>query len=203
MSTAAPPRLAELLLEAVTTDADTRDAVLGDLCEAHARDVAEQGPRAADARFWGETLRSAPPLAADALRRSGPRSWLRTAGAVLAGYAALAAGVVGVSSLAGLLLPSPDPSDWRLSAAFLVVAALCAALGGWVAASVGRAAPLASALLLGVACCGFGVVLALTTSDGTPLWYRLALPVIALPAAFLGGVARTRRRPPRPPDSRS
>lgn len=205
MSTAAPPRLAELLLEAVTADAETREAVLGDLSEAWARDAATAGERRAAARFWTETLRSAPPLAAGSLRRARPRAWLRTLAAVVAGYVTLAVGVVAVSALAGALLrPAPSPTDWRLSLAFLVVAALCAALGGWVAAAVGRAAPLASALLLGIACCLLGLMLVATTSDGTPLWYRIALPLVAPPAAFAGGVLRVRRRPPpSPPDTRS
>lgn len=129
--------------------------------------------------------------------RTAPRPathWLRSVGAVLAGFFAtfiltmLADGALHLMGiLPGLGEPMPDRS-FLLPAAYRI---LFTFVGGYVAAKAAPARPMAHAW--GLAWLGFaaGLLSLFAYLDGltppAPLWYALSIPVSALPAVLTGG----------------
>jgi len=72
-------------------------------------------------------------------------------------------------------------------------------LGGHVAARMGRHAPLAQGLGVGIASIALGALyLAVGSGDEVPTWYHVAGFVTVVPAALLGAATVTRPRVERP-----
>ncbi|HVE77551.1 MAG TPA: permease prefix domain 2-containing transporter [Gemmatimonadaceae bacterium] len=191
----APPPIAELVLTGFVADRDTRDAVLGDLAEEHAVRCAESGAAAAARWYWRQTIASLPPLAGASLRRARAGGWARVAIAVVAGYAALVVlGLAGDAGLGRLTSRVGAPADewWRLMAS-LALGGAGAVSGGWVAAAVGRRAPLASAAALGAACVAINLTALFAGASSGPLWYWLSFGVYVLPGTVAGGLLRLRQ----------
>ena len=90
-------------------------------------------------------------------------------------------------------LPAAAPANFY--AANLVVSAMGALLGGWVTARMAPAAEMAHVLALALlvllmcvpALLGYGPAAAVE-----PMWYKVALPVLSVGGALLGGWLRSR-----------
>ena len=121
---------------------------------------------------------------------------LRSAGALLAGAAAVVVLSIGADTIlqsAGIFPPEGKPMrDPGLNLLALVYRSVFGVLGSYVAARLAPAAPMRHALALdGV---GFltsiaGVVVTAGMDLG-PRWYPIGLVVTALPGAWLGGRLR-------------
>jgi hypothetical protein len=177
-----PSPLATWLLGVAVPERD-RDVLIGDLVEEHGL----RG-RGAAAWYWSQALRTLARLLWTGVRRG---RWLRTLGAVLAGYAVVSVIVVAGDAATTML---PGAGEQRSSVLSLAVGFPAMVLGGYLAARLRRRAAEALAVLAAV----IGLVSLVTTGDRAPLWYQLALVVAGPTAALLGGRIRARRSgPPR------
>jgi hypothetical protein len=133
-------------------------------------------------------LSSIPPVA-------GTRRWPRSLGAVVAGLAANAI----LSSATDLLLVAvgvfPPLSEFGHPASFsdsLLLLALLyrtayGVLGCYITARLSPSRPMTHAMVLGGIGFVIGVVGAVATWDTWTSWYSLAIIVVTLPSAWLGG----------------
>lgn len=127
--------------------------------------------------------------------------WLRSVGAVLAGFAAIVAlSVAGdeVAYAAGLF---PRPPKITYETGPYVIATIYRAAFGvagcWLAARLAPAHRMRHALAVGVVgllISAAGIVVALNADLG-PVWYAVAVFAINLPCAWLGGRLAERKRP--------
>jgi MFS family permease len=208
-------RAAEWLVAYLVPDAEAREAILGDLTEEWHALATVHGPATATRWVWWQVAASAPHfLAADA-RRGGPALAWAVLRATLLSYAALVVLVLLSNALIGALLAPGAPAEGGSGPgtaallAFLAGDVLCALAAGWLAGGIGRRAPRATALALGVTCALFGLVLALGSSGAPPRWYQFALALVVLPVVVCGERLHARRRRlggrsrPRPPSPRS
>ena len=136
----------------------------------------------------------------DSTRPQTSRRLLRRIGAVLAGLiliAILDTGIDVVMHATGIYPPWFQPMRtglWLLAIGYRSIDGI---LGTYLTATLAPDRPLAHALVLGL----IGVVLSslgvlATWSKGPefgPKWYPIALVVIALPCAFIGGTIRQRQ----------
>jgi putative membrane protein (TIGR04086 family) len=98
----------------------------------------------------------------------------------------------------GFIVP-PPPAYFTFT---IICTALSAVLGGFMAAHLARRAELTHGLALGLTLAALLAVTALVSQRESPAWYRLMLPLAAMPAALLGAFFRARVRglpPPAPP----
>lgn len=193
-----PPRTAELLLAALGADADFRDAVLGDLAEEFTIRTAWDGIGAARRWYYREALRAAPHLLRNGLRRMRPRDVAHLAGLLVTSHVLVLVLAAFVAAMAGSVLATlgvapgpqlhPGGGVTRLLLG-LTVGAVTAVTGGYIAAWLNARAPLVSSLALGaVWACGNIAVLA--AFGATPVWYRIAAPVLAICGTAVGGIVR-------------
>jgi hypothetical protein len=132
---------------------------------------------------------------------------LRSVLAILAGYVVMAvivmAGTAAAAAAFGLPLapnagaPVPTPGAGYL-AANLLVSALGAVAGGWVAAHVARRRPLTHAAVLAALLVAAGLATLGRPQPGQPAWYPPVLLVLGPAGALLGGLLRSARRVPTP-----
>jgi hypothetical protein len=188
---AGPRRVPEAILEALLPDPDTRDAVLGDLLEDHDSVCGLKGPAEAARWYWTQVVWSAPALLQMTATQMTARAWLRACGVVLLGYMVLAALVIISQAVLALFGPLMQPQ--RIELLSLAASTLCGVGAGYAAACIGRSAPLASSLGLGVVCTMLSLAMCMAAMSGTPLWYRIGLAIVVLPATTLGGLIRVFR----------
>jgi len=123
-----------------------------------------------------------------------PSRTARSAGAIVAGIVAVIALSLGTDQLLHTLEVYPPwgqpMEEPRLLLLALLYRTVFGVFGSYLAARLAPSAPMRHALIVG----GFGfvmsilgVVAALTTDLG-PLWYSVAIAVVTLPGAWLGGV---------------
>jgi hypothetical protein len=179
----APPRFALWLFGLVLRERD-QEMLLGDLVEEHALVASTQGRSRASKWFWTQVAHSAAPLLWANIRRG---LWLKTLGAVLGGYAAVALMVMLGDLLMSKLLPA-DGLLYPLISLALGIPAMI--LGGYLAAWMRPRAAIGLAVIAGL----MGLVSLAVTGDGAPLWYQVALIVIGPAASLAGGRLRIRRR---------
>lgn len=136
----------------------------------------------------------------ETLKATPPRRVLRRIGAVLAGLLAVFILDLGIDMLmhaTGIYPPWFQPMStalWLLATAYRMVDGVT---GGYIVARLAPDRPAQHALVLGV----IGVVLSTAGVVGTwskgpefgPKWYPLALVVLALPCAWVGGRLRVRQ----------
>jgi hypothetical protein len=176
----------ETVLAGLNLDRDLRDAITGDLLEECARLAAVHGKCSADRWLRRQVLRSVPVFVQAAVRNGGFRLAVATVGAALAALLAVSV-LIGASATLLSILVSPETI-----ARFTIVA--CAidlafgAAGGYLAARLGRAAPLGAALVFGV----LGVWLTVMSGVEAPGWYRSALLLLLIPSTLAGGWLRAR-----------
>lgn len=208
----APPRTTELLLEALGADTGFRDDLVGDLAEEFAARAERSGAAAARRWYRREALRAVPHLLVHRARRVRSRDLRYLAGVALSAYvltAALGWTVAGLAYGAALAFDAPrslpsaiNPADPRLLFIALSAGVVSATTAGYLAAWLGRRAPLVCALALGVAwscllLAALFVPVLLGARTPVPLWYRLTIPLVVVACTTLGGVQRVRRQAPR------
>ncbi len=133
-------------------------------------------------------------------RTRTPRRTLRSVGAVVAGLVVIAA----FSTITDVVLsavhvypavgtPLRDPALYLLALAYRTAYSI---FGCWLAARLAPSAPMRHALVLGA----IGVVLSIVgvianiVADLGPNWYPIALVIVALPCAWVGGALHRARR---------
>jgi hypothetical protein len=198
-----PPRRAELLLEALGGDTLLRELVLGDLAEEFAIRVRWDGPRAARRWYYRESVRIAPFLLRDWWGRLRPKDLGSLAAAALLSCVFLMGfewilqvavnGIVGAGgphgSFAFLQRLSP-----AVAGLMLLWTAVDGVTGGYVAARIGRRAPLQSAFALGVGMVG---LMALERDHPAPSWFQAANAATLLAAVLVGAGLRVCSATPR------
>jgi hypothetical protein len=136
----------------------------------------------------------------ETLNTPPPRRILQSIGAVFAGLLAvfvLSLGTDVVLHATGIYPPWLKPMStpmWILATAYRVVYGI---MGGYITARLAPYRPIGHALVLG----SIGLVLSIVGAAGTwnrgpefgPKWYPLAVVVMALPCAWLGGRLRARQ----------
>jgi hypothetical protein len=182
------PRTLHIALAALNVDRGLREAIVGDLVEERTVLAAARGERFADRWVVSQVLRSMPALAHAALRAGGTRAVVRVLGAAVGAFVTV---LTVASASAAIAFGAFSP---RTVARFALVVlavdlAYCVA-GGYLGARLGRVAPLASAVAVGV----LGILLSAVTAGGaTPGWYSLALQLLLVPATAVGGWLRARQ----------
>ena len=128
---------------------------------------------------------------------------LRSIVAVIAGYMAMAIPimVIFLAVLMVLVGGMPDPSQpppavpLGINVALIAFSSLFAVFGGYVAAWIGKHAPLKHALALGILMLALGGMMMVMDPDNPePLGSRIATLALALPCPILGGWLRARRQ---------
>ncbi len=128
--------------------------------------------------------------------------------ALVAGFAVIAALLLGVTALLNRLVPSwsesedqPLPAEHGLyppgwSLGYVIVnlgySFLAAAAGGYVTAWAAAANPLIHTLALGIVVLALAAMSALQSKDKRPVWYLLALVAISPVGVLAGGLVRLR-----------
>lgn len=181
------PALIETVLAGLNVDRDLRDAITGDLLEGHAAVAAVHGERGADRWMRREMLRSVPVFMLAAVRHGGFRLLAATVGAAFA--ALVAVGLLIGASVAVVSAMVPPETMGRLAIVAFAIDLSYGAAGGYLAARLGRAAPLGAAFIFGVLC----VWLTLMLTGDTRSWYPLALEFLLIPATVSGGWLHARR----------
>ena len=123
-----------------------------------------------------------------------PRRWLRSIGAVFAGFLAivvLSLGTDVVLHATGIYPPWGEPmSDalFLLATAYRIVFGIA---GSYIAARLAPDRPMAHAMVLGFIGVAVGVIGAIVTWDRLPelgpRWYAIVIFAIPLPCAWIGG----------------
>lgn len=180
------PPVLETVLAGLNVERGLRDAITGDLIEERAAVAAIRGERSADRWMRQQILRSLPFLLQAAVRTGGVRLLAGIVGAAVATLLAICL-MIGVSATLLSALVSPETLG-RLTIVAFAIDLVYGAAGGYLAARLGRAAPLGAALLFGV----FGVSLTLIWSGDTHVGYRTALQLLLIPATLIGGWLRAR-----------
>ncbi len=192
MSAIHPPALATMFAESLVYDRDLRDAALGDLAEDFAVKCESNGASAARAWYWSQVMRSVLPLSMMSLRRAGFTGWLRLIATVAVGYIVLAVLVV----ISGNLFMGVATNAISLySLISLALGAGSAIIAGYLTARLGGKTPMLAALSLGVLCISISMLMFVYAdgTDGSPLWYRIALALIVLPSTVCGAMLRSRQ----------
>ena len=121
-----------------------------------------------------------------------PRSIPRSVGAVLSGFLAVVVLSIGTDMLlqaTGIFPPFSEPK--KFTTPLLLVAmtyrAIYGAFGGYITALLAPRRPMVHALALGAVGLLLSVAGAFVMRDQGHAWYSLALIVLALPSAWLGG----------------
>jgi peptidoglycan/LPS O-acetylase OafA/YrhL len=136
----------------------------------------------------------------ETLQPSGTRRVLRRIGAVIAGLVLVVILDTGIDVLmhaTGIYPPWFQPMRTTLWFVAIGYRMIDGTIGGFIAARLAPDRPLAHALALGI----IGFLLSSTGAIATwnkgpefgPRWYPLALVVVSLPCALLGGFLRTRQ----------
>ena len=117
--------------------------------------------------------------------------YLRSAGALLTGFVAMAVLVMLTTAAAvKLLLSQPDCPTPLYLAVNLTCGLLSAMAGGWVTARLAPRAPLLHALVLAVV--AVALLLAQPPAGGQPSWYGYAMAGIVAAGLLLGALFRSR-----------
>lgn len=127
------------------------------------------------------------------LRRVG-----RSIGAVLAGFVAVVALSIGTDMAlvaAGIFPPLTQPAAFSTGLLLLatVYRSAYSVAGSYLAARLALDRPMGHAVALGVLGLAVSIVGAVVMREAGPAWYPLALIVLSLPCAWLGGLLHGRR----------
>jgi hypothetical protein len=119
--------------------------------------------------------------------------WLRSAGALLAGFVSMAL-LVGVSvplalALTGRFGPQPNAPYLAANIGFSLLAAI---VGGFVCGWIAGRAPLAHSLALAAIVLVLGAVSALQSAPTQPAWYPWTIAVAGAVGVLAGGLLRVR-----------
>lgn len=129
------------------------------------------------------------------------RRLLRSVGAVVAGYLAMAVGVLMLVGIGAALLVEDPAAPGSVYLAFnLTASVLAAAGGGWVTRRLAARAPSAHVIALAALVLMLGLVTALDgAAAGQPPWYPAVISVLGPIGVLAGGLVWTRRSRPDAP----
>lgn len=201
-----PPRTAEVLLHGLGADTEFRNDVLGDMAEEFAQRVQLDGDRTARRWYYKESLRVAPYLLRDWLRGGGAKDAAQVV--VISSTAMIMIELLLMLTLNGtamglgvprhtyLRILAALPGSFWIPAGMLAWTAVDGFCAGYIAASLGKRAPIPNALAL--AATWTGVVGTLNfLLKGPPIPIPLAFRVLNLAALgggmIAGGVLRVIR----------
>lgn len=124
-----------------------------------------------------------------------PRSFWRSAAAVILGFVAVVVLSLGTDEALHLLKVYPpwgEPMfEPRLNLLALSYRIIYSVIGSYIAARFAPRNPMRHAMILGIiglALSAAGAIVAITHANLGPAWYPIALVAAALPSAWLGGV---------------
>ena len=180
------PEFVETVLVGLNVDRNVRDAITGDLIEERTKLVAVRGERGADRWVRQQILRSIPSFVRAAVRTGGFDLATAVVGAALTALVVIGA-LIGASVALLAVLVSAEALA-RFAVIVLVIDLGYGAAGGYIAARIGRVAPLGAAFVFGL----LGITLTLVLSGDASGWYRSALSVLLIPATVSGGWLRAR-----------
>jgi hypothetical protein len=180
------PEIVDTVLAGLNVDRDLRDAITGDLIEARARLAAKHGERTAERWVRQQVLRSVPAFVRAAVRTGGFHLVSAVVGAAVVALVAVGALIGASVALLGLLVSAETLARFTIIA--LVIDLGYGAVGGYLAARLGRVAPLGAAFIFGI----LGMAVTLALSGDAHGWYRSALSVLLIPATVGGGWLRAR-----------
>lgn len=213
MNTLTPPRRIEQLLESLGADTDFTNDVIGDLAEEFAIRAAWDGDVPARRWYYRECVRVAPHLV---------RSWRRSLGwrdvPDIANRVALSLTCMAIFEgclqltvrSAGLALgvryipwhdPFAGPGALILPVMLLIWTACDGVFGGYVAASLSKRAPFATALAVALVwsrLCATAAAFGLLSTP-TPAWFRAATAVTLVSTMMVGALLRAWRSGPEEP----
>jgi hypothetical protein len=175
------PAFIDTLLAGLNVDGRLRDAIVGDLIEERAEKAAVHGERSADRWMRQQVVRSVPVFVQAAVRGGGVRLLAATVGPALAALLAVSL-LIGASAALLSTLLSPETIGSLTVVVFAIDLAYGAA-GGYLAARLGRAAPLGAAFVFGA----IGVSLTRMSGGDGHGFYRMGLQVLLIPATLSGG----------------
>lgn len=170
-----PPRLANWLLHWFLPTID-REEIMGDLAEEFSLRIPSQG--SCWSWYWGQVLRSIPPILWKAARQG---CWIRTLFVALGAF--IAAGVL-ESAANAALLGAVNPESSLHSILSLIIGLGTMVGGGYVAARLRPGAETVMSVIVFVA---VTVLLAAQVGDA-PLWYGLAFLIAGPLSSLAGGV---------------
>lgn len=176
----------EIVLVGLNVDRDLRDAIIGDLIEAREALADARGPRIADRWVRGQILRSAPLFLLAAIRQAGLRQLAAIVGAALLALLTVTT-LIRASMVLVSTMIAPE-TNGRVTLVALALDLGCGIGGGYLAARLGRSAPLIAAFVFGV----LGVTLTSMSGGDGHGWYRPALLLLLVPATVTGGWLRAR-----------
>lgn len=134
----------------------------------------------------------------------GPGRILRSIGAILAGVIAVVALSIGTDALmvaVGIFPSSGAAMSDALFVLAMVYRTVYSILGAYIAARLAPSRPMLHALVIGFIGLAAGVAGAIAARNAGaelgPQWYSIAIFIIALPTAWLGGRLRTMQLNPR------
>ena len=179
------PAILEIVLAGLNVDRTLRDAIIGDLIEECAALAAVRGERGARRWMRHQILRSIPVFVQASVRDGGFRLVAAVVGAAVA---ALLMVLLLIGASAALFSALFSPETTRLTIVVLAIDLAYGAAGGYLAARLGRVAPLGAAFVFGV----LGVLLTLSSSEAAHGWYGPALQLLLIPATVAGGWLRAR-----------
>ena len=116
---------------------------------------------------------------------------LRSVGAVISGWLVFAISTGALFALSGR--KPHEPQDGPFIVFSIVYGALFAALGGFLAAAIGRGSAARHGAGVAVLLAGIAITSALA-SGGASNWSQIGAALIMAPAAYLGARARARMR---------
>lgn len=123
--------------------------------------------------------------------------WLRSIGAVLAGFAAVVILSIATDEIMHATGIIPRGAMWNPWHNALALAYRCVATvaGGWVTARLAPRNPIRHAVILGFIGTAVGIAGVIATWDMGlgPRWYPIAVAVSGLPCCLIGGWLRQRR----------
>ena len=130
---------------------------------------------------------------------------VRSVGAVVLGFAAIAALSFATGEVIGRFVPGYFQPGTRITSVPLLLGAMAyvtvyAVFGCWLAARLAPSRPMLHALVLGALGLAFNVVGAVTAWDRAPAWYYVASLLLVMPYAYLGGRIRERQLESRQPE---
>jgi hypothetical protein len=116
--------------------------------------------------------------------------------ALLAGFAAMAALVIGMTALLKRMVPSWMGNEGKPQPGYIVVnlgySFLAAAAGGYITAWTGKGNPLVLVLGLAIIVLALAALSALQSRGKQPTWYQLSLVAITPVGVLAGGLVRLR-----------
>lgn len=163
--------------------ADERGPLVGDLVEEYALRLKSASPSAAFTWYLRQVGASAAPLLWTRLRRA---AWLSTVGAALFAYIA-----VGVVEFAvNRVMPGPvRGAAIAYTPLSLIIPFPAVVLIGYCAARYRRRSPIVLAGLMLLAVTG----MTLSSTENTPVWYRIAFFVVGPAAVLIGSALHSRQ----------